>query len=439
MLSCVAFAGSDGKVLAIRDYRGDLDRDAIVLFCDSVIRKKETENSPTVKRGDFTYFFIRQGGLHIVTATKANINAVMVFEYLKQVLKVLNSYFGGNATVEKVKENSTLIYAIMDEVMDYGYPQILQAEVLKEYILEKGMPEDVKALAALRERQKNLTLDVTGAVSWRKRGIVYKVNELYLDAIEKVSALLTPSGDMLYGSVVGVITMNTRLSGMPECKLGLNDKLLMGGEDGGTGQAAGNYNAKRDVSLDSLKFHQCVKLRNYETNKEVAFVPPDGEFELCNYRMTENIKVPFKVVPLYTQHGRTRAEMTVKIRGDFAMDLMAYKVVLTLPVPGTTSNVVPEVSGGKCKFDLSKSQVTWKLPEFGGGTEFQLKMEINMISTLNEKAWDKPPIKIAFNLPMYTSTGLRIRFLKVYEKSNYVPRKWVRYLTQAGDFEVRLP
>eukprot|EP00958_Prasinococcus_capsulatus_P005045 scaffold479_cov376-Prasinococcus_capsulatus_cf.AAC.13 len=217
-----------------------------------------------------------------------------------------------------------------------------------------------------------------------------QVNELYLDAIEKVSALLTPSGDMLYGSVVGVITMNTRLSGMPECKLGLNDKLLMGGEDGGTGQAAGNYNAKRDVSLDSLKFHQCVKLRNYETNKEVAFVPPDGEFELCNYRMTENIKVPFKVVPLYTQHGRTRAEMTVKIRGDFAMDLMAYKVVLTLPVPGTTSNVVPEVSGGKCKFDLSKSQVTWKLPEFGGGTEFQLKMEINMISTLNEKVRDRP-------------------------------------------------
>jgi len=29
--------------------------------------------------------------------------------------------------------------------------------------------------------------------------------------------------------------------------------------------------------------------------------------------------------------------------------------------------------------------------------------------------------------------------VQVYEKSNYVPRKWVRYLTQAGDFEVRLP
>lgn len=48
------------------------------------------------------------------------------------------------------------------------------------------MPEDVKALIALRERQKNITLDVTGAVAWRKRGIVYKKNELFLDAVEKV-------------------------------------------------------------------------------------------------------------------------------------------------------------------------------------------------------------------------------------------------------------
>ena len=58
----------------------------MVLFCDSVIRKKEqTEASPTMKRGEFTFFFIRQGALHILTATKANANAVLVFEYLKQV------------------------------------------------------------------------------------------------------------------------------------------------------------------------------------------------------------------------------------------------------------------------------------------------------------------------------------------------------------------
>lgn len=56
---------------------------------------------------------------------------------LAQAVKVLKSYFGGHVTVNKVRDSSTLIYAIMDEVMDYGYPQILAPEILKEYILEK--------------------------------------------------------------------------------------------------------------------------------------------------------------------------------------------------------------------------------------------------------------------------------------------------------------
>ena len=47
--------------------------------------------------------------------------------------------------------------------------------------------------------------------------------------------------------------------------------------------------------------------------------------------------------------------------------------------------------------------------------------------------------KLTFQVPMFTSTGLRIRFLKVHEKSGYQPVKWVRYLTCAGDdYEVRV-
>lgn len=42
-----------------------------------------------------------------------------------------------------------------------------------------------------------------------------------------------------------------------------------------------------------------------------------------------------------------------------------------------------------------------------------------------------------FQVIMYTSSGLLIRFLKIYEKSNYESVKWVRYLTKAGSYQVR--
>jgi Adaptor complexes medium subunit family len=40
---------------------------------------------------------------------------------------------------------------------------------------------------------------------------------------------------------------------------------------------------------------------------------------------------------------------------------------------------------------------------------------------------------------MYTASGLIVRFLKVFEKSNYTSIKWVRYLTKAsGNYQVRV-
>jgi hypothetical protein len=40
---------------------------------------------------------------------------------------------------------------------------------------------------------------------------------------------------------------------------------------------------------------------------------------------------------------------------------------------------------------------------------------------------------------MYTSSGLLVRFLKVFEKSNYNSVKWVRYLTKAsGTYQIRI-
>ncbi len=41
---------------------------------------------------------------------------------------------------------------------------------------------------------------------------------------------------------------------------------------------------------DEFKFHQCIQkidtdyYQNKDGNKLVTFIPPDGEFELCNYR-----------------------------------------------------------------------------------------------------------------------------------------------------------
>jgi len=42
----------------------------------------------------------------------------------------------------------------------------------------------------------NATLQVTGAVSWRREGIKYKKNEVFLDLVEQVNLLMSSNGEL---------------------------------------------------------------------------------------------------------------------------------------------------------------------------------------------------------------------------------------------------
>jgi AP-2 complex subunit mu-1 len=41
-----------------------------------------------------------------------------------QVVALFKSYFGGEFTEQSIKNNFVLIYELLDEIMDFGYPQV---------------------------------------------------------------------------------------------------------------------------------------------------------------------------------------------------------------------------------------------------------------------------------------------------------------------------
>ena len=93
---------------------------------------------------------------------------------------------------------------------------------------------------------------VTNAVSWRSEGVRHKKNEVFLDVVESVNLLVSSAGQVVASEVQGTLKMRTFLSGMPECKLGLNDKVLF--------EAQGRAGRQKAVDLEDVRFHQCVRL-----------------------------------------------------------------------------------------------------------------------------------------------------------------------------------
>lgn len=84
--------------------------------------------------------------------------------------------------------------------------------------------------------------------------------------------------------------------------------------------------------LQDVTFHQCVNLGRFNTEKVVSFVPPDGEFELMKYRCQEGISLPFRVLPIINEMGRTRLEVTAFFPLAFALQLTVVLLGFTHPL-----------------------------------------------------------------------------------------------------------
>tara|TARA_B100000780_G_C20917701_1_gene365508 strand:+ start:218 stop:499 length:282 start_codon:yes stop_codon:yes gene_type:complete len=66
----------------------------------------------------------------------------------------------------------------------------------------------------------------SNVVSWRTDGVKHQKNEIFLDVVEKLNILISNNGNVLRSEILGTVRMRSSLSGMPELKLGLNDKTL---------------------------------------------------------------------------------------------------------------------------------------------------------------------------------------------------------------------
>jgi len=419
-----------GEVLISRVYRDDIGRNAVDAFRVNVIHARQQVRSPVTNIARTSFFHIKRSNIWLAAVTKQNVNAAMVFEFLLKMCDVMQAYFG-KISEENVKNNFVLIYELLDELLDFGYPQNTDTGILKTFITQQGVK------SASREEQAAITAQVTGQIGWRREGIKYRRNELFLDAHEYVNLLMSPQGQVLSAHVAGKVIMKSYLSGMPECKFGINDKIVVDSK-GKAGDEA--TRSKSAIAIDDCQFHQCVKLSKFETEHAISFIPPDGEYELMRYRTTKDISLPFRVIPLVREVGRTKLEVKVVIKSNFKPSLLAQKIEVRIPTPLNTSGVQLICMKGKAKYKASENAIVWKIKRMGGMKESQISAEIELLQTDSKKKWTRPPISMNFEVP-FAPSGFKVRYLKVFEpKLNYSDHdviKWVRYIGRSGLYETR--
>ncbi|KAM5172189.1 AP-1 complex subunit mu-2 [Mantella aurantiaca] len=409
-----------GKPLICRNYKGDLDMTEIDHFMPLLVQREEEGNlTPLLIHGKIHFLWIKYSNLYLVALTNKNANASLVYSFLYKMVEVFTEYFK-ELEEESIRDNFVIVYELLDELMDFGFPQTTDSKILQEYITQQGNK--------LETAKSRVPTTVTNAVSWRSEGLKYKKNEVFIDVIESVNLLVNANGSVLLSEIVGSVKLKVFLSGMPELRLGLNDRVLF--------ELTGR-NKNKTVELEDVKFHQCVRLSRFENDRTISFIPPDGDFELMSYRLNTQVKPLIWIESVIEKFSHSRLEIMVKAKGQFKKQSVANNVEISVPVPSDADSPKFKTSVGSAKYLPEKNVVVWTIKSFPGGKEYLMRAHFGLPSVETEEMEGKPPISVKFEIPYFTVSGIQVRYMKIIEKSGYQALPWVRYITQSGDYQLR--
>eukprot|EP00808_Paulinella_micropora_P011603 g78993.t1 len=260
-------------------------------------------------------------------------------------------------------------------------------------------------------------------------------NEIFVDIYEKIDVTFNASGMPLNACIQGTIQMKSYLAGNPELKFALSEELTIGK---GSGSGYGS------VEIDDCNFHECVQLDEFESQRVLSFLPPDGEFVLMNYRMTGEFRVPFRIFPFFELVTPYKVELVIKIRADIPDHNWGGNVMIEVPMPKETGSVVSDlgmaVAGQSVEYDQKQRKIRWKIKKYPGGVEHTLRSRITLKTAHTALVRREiGPISMQFEIPMYNPSGLQVRYLRILEGSrSYNPYRWVRYVTRSNSYVCRL-
>jgi len=432
MISQFFVLSARGDTLIVKDFRSDLSKNTPETFYRAV-KTSDEDPVPFFNKDGVNYAFVKNNSLYCVLTSRFNIMPATAIDFLNMVVKNIKDYCGV-FTEEAVRKNFVLIYELIDEMMDFGYPQLTEIKTLKERIVsEVAKCENVNPA---KGSLWNIQFGTVGQTATQK-SVTNQSNELFVDGIERISVVFNSSGCVINSSIDGSIQMKSYLLGEPLVKLCFADSLILG-------DSSQNFGIK----LENYSFNKCVDDRNFEMNRILLIRPPQGEFVAMNYKISQNFMYPFKIYTFVTELSQFKVQFLLRITATYPVDACASQVSVKFSVPKLTSSVKTELDNfkdmaklQKAEYDESEKIISWDIQKFRGQRELSLITTLTLKEAVQSYQIRKElgPIKMSFEINNYMASGLSLKYLRIENHGQKKPpQRWLRYLTLSNSYISRV-
>uniref|UniRef100_A0A0A9WH95 AP-3 complex subunit mu-1 n=1 Tax=Lygus hesperus TaxID=30085 RepID=A0A0A9WH95_LYGHE len=413
MIHSLFIINSSGDVFMEKHWKSVVSRSVCDYFFDEQRKIGSPEDIPAVIPTPHHYLIsIYRSSMFFIAVCMTEVPPLFVIEFLHRVVDTFDDYFT-ECTESIIKENYVVVYELLDEMLDNGFPLATESNILKELIKP---PNLLRTIANTVTGKSNVSATLPSGqlsnVPWRRTGVKYTNNEAYFDVVEEVDAIIDKSGSTVFAEIQGYIDCCVKLSGMPDLTLSFMNPRL----------------------FDDVSFHPCVRFKRWESERILSFIPPDGNMRLMSYHIGSQSIV---AIPIYVRHSLSwkdgRLDLTVGPKQTIGRTV--ENVVIEIPMPKTVTNCVLICNQGKYSFDPVSRLLVWdvgridttKLPNLQG----------TVTSVTGSTGDSKPTISVKFTINQMAVSGLKVNRLDMYGEK-YKPFKGVKYITKAGKFQIRM-
>lgn len=415
MIHTLFMINSHGDIFMEKHWKTAIKR----AVCDYFFEAQEKASSPAdippiIPTPHHYLISIFRDRLYFVAVINKETPPLFVIEFLHRIVDTFIDYFD-ECSERTIKDNYVIVYELLEEMLDNGYPLATESNVLKELIKP---PNILRSVVNTVTGQSNVADTLpTGQLSnvpWRRTGVKYTSNEAYFDVTEEIDAIIDRSGSTVFAEIQGTIEASVKLSGMPDLTLSFVNPRL----------------------LDDVSFHPCVRLKRWESERVFSFIPPDGAFQLCSYQVSSQSMV---AIPIYVRHNVQYAgsggkfELVVGPRQ--TMGKTIEELVVKAPFPKQVLNLSLTPTQGHYMFDPVEKMMTWFVGQINVGKPPSIRGTIS-VQAGSPAPEEKPTLSVTFKIQQLCISGLRVNRLDMYGE-RYKPFKGVKYITKAGRFQVR--
>ncbi|KAI1726922.1 adaptor complexes medium subunit family domain-containing protein [Ditylenchus destructor] len=415
MINSLFIVNVSGDIVLEKHYKSVIHRSICDYFFDVQKKVNSLEDVPPVIATPHHFLFIfYHNNLYFIAVTTTETPPLMIIEILHRIAQTFAEYFE-ECSDTTIKENIVIVFELLDEILDNGYPLTTELNVLQDLIKPPNFLRTLKnQVTGKTNVSEVLPTGQLSNVPWRRQGVKYTNNEAYFDVIEEIDAIIDKQGATVSAEIQGYINCCCRMSGMPDLTMTLMNPRI----------------------LDDVSFHPCVRFKRWENERVLSFVPPDGNFRLISYHIGSQSAV---AIPLYIRHNIVlkngaagRLELTVGPKQ--SMGKMLEDVVLEMNMPKPVQNCNVIASHGKCSFDPTTKVLQWVVGKIELGKPPTLKGTVSITAGTGDL--ECPPINAKFRINQLVVSGLKVNRLDMYGEQ-YKPFKGVKYVSKAGRFQCR--